>query len=117
MIKILETSTELTKVQKYLMTTSPAIKSVKDLADGEGVKVVASLTFQDIKDDGEEVEIFSILDENGVAYATNSKTFKRAFLDIVEAMDGEYPIPILKSSGVSNAGRQFVQCELDVASL
>lgn len=116
-ITINRTSRELTNVEKYLMTTSPAVKKISDLENGTTIVVDAYLEFTDEKEDGTSVDIFSIITPDKQVFATNSKTFKRAFLDIETAMEGVYPVPILKTSGTSKAGREFVQCELDVANL
>lgn len=62
MITIKATSREFTPVEKYLMTTSPDITSMKDVADGEKIKVDGYLTFDDVKEKtGEVVEVLSII--------------------------------------------------------
>ena len=62
MITIKATSREFTPVEKYLMTTSPDITSMKDVADGEKIIVDGYLTFDDVKEKtGEVVEVLSII--------------------------------------------------------
>ena len=39
MITIKATSKEFTEVEQYLMTISPAMKSIKDVKDGTSIKV------------------------------------------------------------------------------
>lgn len=115
MIKVTETSRELEKVEQYLMTQASNIKVVKDIPDGTKINVKAWCKFVDTKEDGTEVELLSILDDNKVAYSCQSATFKRSFLDIADLMGEEFTI--VKTSGTTNAGRPYVNCELDVASL
>jgi len=115
MIKILETSKELTKVEKYLMTQSPAIVSLSKTEDDISIPVDAWLIFSDSKDTGEEVEILSILSGEEV-FSCQSETFKRSFADIVEVMDGEH-FAIKKISGETKAGRPYINCVLDIASI
>lgn len=55
MITIKATSREFTPVEKYLMTTSPDITSMKDVADGEKIKVDGYLTFDDVKEKPEKL--------------------------------------------------------------
>ena len=115
MIKIIETSKELTKVEKYLMTQSPAIVSLSKTEDDISISVDAWLIFTDSKDTGEEVEILSILSGDNV-YSCQSETFKRSFADIVEVMEGEH-FAIKKISGETKAGRPYINCVLDIASI
>lgn len=108
MIEIKKTSRELTKVEKYLMTVSPEIKTVKSIEDGGIIKVKAYLEFTDTKEDGEEVELLSILDENNQAYSAQSPTFKKSFYDIVDIFEDGFSIK--KITGTSKSGRDFVDC-------
>lgn len=110
MIEITKTSRELTKVEKYLMTVSPEIKTVKSIEDGGIIKVKAYLEFTDTKEDGEEVELLSILDENNQAYSAQSPTFKKSFYNIVDIFDDGDGFPIKKITGTSKSGRDFVDC-------
>lgn len=116
MITIKNTSRELTKVEEYLMTSSPAMKVMNSLEDGTSLPVLASLVFEDTKDNGEVVEILSILTEANVVYSCQSQTFKRSFNDIASIMEGS-EFSIVKTSGKTKAGRDFINCELDVSKL
>lgn len=112
-MEIISTSKELTKEQLYLMTKSPSIKSVKDIEDGTELTVKASLVYQDVNSKGEESEILSIMGENNEVWACQSETFKRSFNDLVEIMGAE-GFTLKKLSGVTNAGRPYVNCDLVV---
>ena len=116
MIKITEKSREFTKVEQYLMTVAPSIISAKDVEDGTKITVTGVLEFTDIKDDGTETEIMSIITPDNGVYSCQSSTFKRSIHDIMEIMDGE-PFTIVKTSGETKAGRDYINCFLDTDSI
>ena len=113
MITIKATSREFTPVEKYLMTTSPDITSMKDVADGEKITVDGYLTFDDVKEKtGEVVEVLSIKK----VFSCQSATFKRSISDIHGVMETT-PFTVIKISGKTKAGRDFINCILDVDSI
>lgn len=116
MIKITEKSREFTKVEQYLMTVAPSIISAKDVEDGTKITVNGVLEFTDIKDDGSESEIMSVITPDKVVYSCQSSTFKRSIHDIMAIMDGE-PFTIVKTSGETKGGRDFINCYLDTDSI
>ena len=117
MITIKVTSRELTPVEKYLMTTSPDITSMKDVADGEKITVDGYLTFDDVKEKtGEVVEVLSIITPEKKVYSCQSATFKRSISDIHDVMETT-PFTVIKISGKTKAGRDFINCVLDVDSI
>lgn len=117
MITIKKTSREFTPVEKYLMTTSPDITSMKNLADGEKIVVDGFLTFDDVKDKtGEIIEVLSVITPEKKVYSCQSATFKRSIADINEVMETT-PFTIIKISGKTKAGRDFINCVLDVESI
>nr|DAT95650.1 MAG TPA: ssDNA binding protein [Caudoviricetes sp.] len=117
MIKIKETSREFTSVEKYIMTISPAITSLKDVVDGEKITVDGFLTFDDVKEKtGEVVEVLSIITPEKKVYSCQSATFKRSIRDILEVMTST-PFTVIKISGKTKAGRDFINCVLDVESI
>ena len=108
---------EYNEIEKYLMTISPAIVSMKNLPDGEKIPVKKYMIFEDVKENtGEAVEILSILTSDNKVYSAQSKTFKRSFNDIT-AIVGDQPFTIIKTSGKTKAGRDFINCILDVESI
>lgn len=110
MTTINRTSKELTKKEIYLMTMSPKIQKISD-NKGVVIDVAAYCFYSDEKDDGNTVEILSVMDADGSIYATNSPTFRDDFERICEIMDGEdFSIEVI--SGTSKAGREFVTCAL-----
>ena len=116
MITINSTSKEFTEVEQYLMTISPAMKSIKDVKDGTSIKVSGYLEFTDEKDNGETSEILSVITPDKEVYSCQSATFKRSLKDIATIM-GDKPFSVIKTSGKTKAGRDFVNCELDIKSL
>ena len=116
MVEVLKTSREFNKVEQYLMTVSPAMKSLKDIPDGTSIKVSGYMTFNDVKDTGEKSEILSFITPDNEVYSGQSATFKRSLDDISDIMDGEQ-FSIIKMSGKTKAGRDYINCMLDVASI
>jgi len=117
MITILAKSREFTKVEEYLMTVAPSIRSLKDVEDNTVIPVAGTLNFLDTKEDtNEEVEVLSIITPDKQVYSCQSKTFKRSLYDIQSIM-GDQPFSIIKISGKTNAGRDYINCILDVSSV
>ena len=117
MVTIKTTSREFTPVEKYLMTRSPDITSMKDVADGEKITVDGYLIFDDVKEKtGEVVEVLSIITPEKKVYSCQSSTFKRSIRDIHEVMETT-PFTVIKISSKTKAGRDFINCVLDVESI
>lgn len=117
MIKINETSRDFTKKEMYLMTASPDMVSMKDVEDGTSLPVLAWCTFTDVKEKtGEEVDLLSIMTKDGKVYSCQSATFKIEFNKIADLMEGD-SFSVIKFSGVTKAGRDFISCKLDTANL
>lgn len=115
MIKVTNQTKEFTAIEKYLMTTAPTIKPVKTLQDGDVINVAGYLEFVDEKDDGTTTDIMSIITTDNTVYSSQSVTFKRSIKDIEAIM--QLPFPVKKISGQSKAGRNYVDCVLDIDSL
>lgn len=117
MVEIKECSREFTEVEQYLMTIAPSIISMKDVPDGTHITVDGILTFEDTKETtGETADILSIITPEKKVYSCQSSTFKRSIRDISNIMKGK-SFTIVKTSGKTKAGRDFINCELDVESL
>ena len=116
MITVTNMSREFNEVETYLMTIAPGVKSVKDVEDGEKITVDGWLEFEDEKDNGDVTEILSVITPEKKVYACQSQTFKRSLKDIAKIMNS-FPITIVKTSGKTKAGRDFVNCELDVSTI
>lgn len=116
MVEIKEMSREFTKVEKYLMTTAPDIEPLKNIDDGESIQIDGFLIFDDIKDNGDVQEIVSIITPDKKVYSGQSATFKKSLKDIESVMDGE-KFSIIKISGKTKVGRDYINCTLDVSNL
>lgn len=116
MINIKEMSREFNEVEQYLLTISPRIKSIKDLDDGTKIKVDGYCEFSDVKDDGTFTDVMSIITPDKEVYAFQSATFRRSLRDIYNIMHGD-PFTIVKTSGKTKSGRDYVNCELDISSI
>ena len=117
MIKIIEI-TKLSNPEEtvdkriiYLMTKNPDMTSIKDVEDGTQLDITHVCRFTDTNNDGDSVEIETYMDVNGNVYATQSATFKDYFSDICDIFIGE-DVSIIKKSGKTNAGRDYVYCTL-----
>lgn len=113
MLEILRKSDdEMNKKDVFMLTKNQKIRTVKSLENGAKISVVHWIVFSDVNSaTGKEVEILSMMDENGEVFATNSESFKEMFFDIVDIMDGE-DFTIEKLGGITKAGRDFVTCGL-----
>lgn len=116
MVEIKEMSREFTKVEKYLMTTAPDIEPLNSIEDGSSIPVDGYIIFDDIKEDGDVQSIMSIITPDKKVYSGQSATFKKSLKDIECVMDGE-KFSIIKISGKTKAGRDYINCTLDVAGL
>ena len=108
---ITRSSDELTMKQLYDLTKSPEIQKVSD-NEGALVQVDAWALYKDTDKEGKTREILSILDNEVGAVATNSASFIRDFMEIIEmSMDCGVEVQHVKiSSGTSKAGRKFYTC-------
>lgn len=117
MVEIKECSREFTEVEQYLMTIAPSIISMKDVPDGTHITVDGILTFEDTEEStGDITDILSIITPEKKVYSCQSSTFKRSLWDISNIMKGK-SFTILKTSGKTKAGRNFINCELDVEGI
>lgn len=104
-------SKEFSKADQYMMTKSPSIISVKDVPDDTLLEVDGYLEYEDENARGEVAEMLSIKGIDGTVWSCQSATFKRNFKDIANIF-GDEIFTIKKISGVTNAGRDFVNCDL-----
>lgn len=108
-MEIIRKSREFAPAEIYKATKSNSIKRMSDITDNDIITVKDYIVYEDVKDDG-SVTILSIITDTGI-YATNSATFTRTFLDIVDIM-GELPIDIRVGHDTSKNGRKFIFADL-----
>lgn len=109
-------SKEFTEVEQYLMTLDRGIKSLKDVKDNTSIPVAGYLTFSDEKENGDSVDILSIITPDNEVFSCQSVTFKRSFDNITNIMHDKQ-FSIIKVSGTTKNGRPFIDCALDVKSV
>lgn len=110
-IKLSSPDEEVDKRTVYRLTKSPDMTSIKDVEDGTILTLTHVCYFTDTNKDGEISDIMSMMDEDGTVYATQSETFKDYLDDIINIFEGE-DVSIIKKSGKTKAGRDFVYCTL-----
>lgn len=109
-------SRDFTEVEQYLMTLDRGIKSLKDVDDNTSIAVAGYLTFTDEKENGDSVDILSIITPDNEVFSCQSATFKRSFDSITNIMHGKQ-FSVIKISGTTKNGRPYIDCALDVKSV
>lgn len=115
-ITINKQSKDFTEVEQYLMTLDRGIKTLKDVKDNTSIPVAGYLTFTDEKENGDIVDILSIITPDNEVFSCQSVTFKRSFDNITNIMHDKQ-FSIIKVSGTTKNGRPFIDCALDVKSV
>lgn len=115
-ITINSQSKDFTEVEQYLMTLDRNIMSLKNVVDNTSIPVAGYLTFTDEKENGDSVDILSIITPDNEVFSCQSATFKRSFDNIINIMHGKQ-FNIFKISGTTKAGRPYIDCALDVKSV
>lgn len=115
-ITIKSQTKDFTEVEQYLMTLDRGIISMKDVEDNTSIPVEGFLTFTDEKDNGDSVDILSIITPDNEVFSCQSATFKRSFDNIATIMHGK-PFSVIKISGTTKNGRPYIDCALDVKSV
>lgn len=111
-MKVIRSKNEnLSVKEKYLMSMNPEIRRMRD-AEGMIIPVKNWMLYIDLDKDGNEQPLLSILSEDNVAYATNSKTFMDSFSDLCDMFtdNGEEITVVKVIGGQSKAGRHFITC-------
>nr|DAU88267.1 MAG TPA: ssDNA binding protein [Caudoviricetes sp.] len=111
-MKIIRSKSEkITVKEKYLMSMNPEIRRMRD-AEGMNVPVLNWMIYSEKDKEGNEQILLSILSEDNVAYATNSRTFIEAFSVLCDmfADSGEEIAAIKVIGGQSKTGRHYITC-------
>lgn len=122
-MNIIFQSREFTKAERYLLTLSPDAVPFKAIPDGTSFPVKGYLIFEDDKQietgETETSTILSILTEtdgNPRVYAGQSPTLAKSLQNIETVMEGD-PFNVIKFTGKSKKGREYVDCKLDISGL
>lgn len=108
-MEIIATNKELTKEEKYFLTKAQDVQKMTE-AVGQTLDLEAWAIYKDHNSDGEEVELFSMLTEDGDKFATNSQTFISAFREILDIFEPEEIKRIKVMDGTSKNNRTYVTC-------
>lgn len=111
-MKIIRSKNETISVkEKYLMNMNPDIQRMRD-AEGTVIPVKNWMIYSDPDKDGNDQTLLSVLSEDNVAYATNSRTFIETFTQLCDMFteSGEEITAIKVLGGQSKAGRHFITC-------
>ena len=116
-MKIINASRELNKIEQYLMTVDKGSDSMKNIPDGTSITVKAWCIYEDEKEDGTVNKIMAILTPENTVFSLQSTTFMKSIMNIHDVFGetGEYSV--IKTSGKTKAGRDFIDCRLDVDSV
>lgn len=115
-ITINSQSKDFTEVEQYLMTLDRGIISLKDVEDNTSIPVAGYLTFTDEKDNGDIIDILSIITPDKQVFSCQSATFKRSFDNITSIMHDKQ-FSVIKVGGTTKNGRPYIDCALDVKSV
>lgn len=109
-------SRDFTEIEQYLMILDKGIKSLKDVEDNTSIAVAGYLTFTDEKENGDNIDILSIITPDNEVFSCQSATFKRSFDNITNIMHDKQ-FSVIKLSGTTKNGRPYIDCALDVKSV
>ena len=117
-MEIKEKSREFSKKEIYLMTMDADTTSIKEVEDGTKILVDGYLIYTDINQkDGTEHELISVITPDKKVYVAQSDTFKRELVKMFEVFGEDGVFSIIKKSGATNNGREYVTCVLDKESI
>ena len=108
-MEILISNKDLTKEEKYFLTKAQDVQKMTEAVD-QTLDLKAWAIYTDHNSDGEEVELFAMLTEDGDKFATNSSTFIAAFREILDIFEPEEVKRLKVMSGVSKNNRTYVTC-------
>lgn len=111
-MKVLSTSKELSKKEAFALANDAGKLSE---IEGETIEVAAYMFYEDTDSKtGEVKKILAIKTAEGLIYGTNSETFQKKFSDIMTNVydDDSEPAMITIVSGVSKAGRKYIDCKV-----
>lgn len=108
-MEFIKTNKELTKEEKYFLTKAQDVQKMTEAVD-QTLDLVAWAIYTDTDKDGNEVELFAMLTEDGDKFATNSSTFISAFREILDIFEPQEVKRLKVMTGTSKNNRTFVTC-------
>jgi len=112
-MKIIQNEKERTVKEIYDLTRNPETQKMSQHA-GEIIDIKDWLIYEDTNNDGKEVQLLSIVTPEGEIFGTNSQTFMREFMAIVDMCHqcGTEISTVKISNGTSKSGRTFITAVL-----
>lgn len=120
-VKVAETSKELTKVERIsIKDVSNCIKLDEAINSTDTGKITIDVDYFAILDvhnekarDDKDYKNYIIVDKDGTKFVTGSQSFWNAFMDISEEMEGEeFSIEVYSKPSKNYAGKYFLTCSI-----
>lgn len=108
-MEIINKSHELSNEETYFLTKARDIQKMQSVVDQE-LDITSWVIYTDTNENGEIRDILSLRTAEDETFATNSPSFIKAFLDILECFRREDIHTIKVLNGVSKAGRKYLYC-------
>lgn len=122
--KIKEASRELDVKERIALKDVSATQSIDDMSlqakeAGARLNIVPSawaiVEIHNEKSENTDYEVFVLIDENGQRYSTSSESFRTAFLDIWNEINGEnipWSIDVIRQESKNFKGKEFLTCTI-----
>lgn len=112
-LTIIQKSKEFTARETWKLTRDAGILKMSDI-EGQAIQPVEFCVYEDTNSEGEEQTLLSVLTDEGLVYATNSETFRREFLDMMQTFkEAEEDTPkITVTGGTTKNNRHYITCAL-----
>lgn len=112
-LKITLTSKEFTAREQWKLTRDAGILKMSDI-EGQSIQPTEYCIYEDTNAEGEEQTLLSVLTDEGLVYATNSETFRREFIDMMDTFKnaGEVIPKITVMGGTTKSNRHYITCAL-----
>lgn len=108
-MEIINTSRELTNEEKYFLTKARDIQKMQTVVD-QVLELDSWIIYTDTNSDGVVHDIFALRTPEGETFATNSPSFIKAFLDILDCFKRDDIHALKVMNGTSKAGRKYLYC-------
>ena len=112
-MKIITCSHDLDMAARYNLIRNPETERMSDHV-GETFNIDTYMVREEAKGDSGEIVTITSFTSGGKAYATNSATFAREFMEMQDLAEecGEEVHRIRVARGVSKKGREYITCVL-----
>lgn len=112
-MKVIKTSREFSKKETYIMTRGANMLQLKNVADGDELDYDGYLVFVDTDKEGNDNELVSVIGKDKTVWVFQSTTARFSLEEIANLMEDE-PFTLIKTSGKSKAGREYVDLTMKV---